>query len=185
MPMKTALVLIDIQKDYFPGGRMELQGSPEAAVRARGLLDFFRLKAWPTYHIQHVSIRPGATFFLPDTEGVQIHASIAPLPGEAVIVKHFPNSFRETPLLKQLQESSVDRLVICGSMTHMCVDATVRAATDLGFPVLLAGDACATRSLVYSKIRIPADQVHAAFLAALTSYGQVLTSDEVLLQLQR
>ncbi|MGD0612626.1 MAG: cysteine hydrolase family protein [Anaerolineales bacterium] len=183
--MKTALVLIDIQNDYFPGGRMELQGSPEAAVRARGLLDFFRMSAWPTFHIQHVSISPEATFFLPETEGVQIHASIAPLPGEAVIVKHFPNSFRETPLLQRLQALSVDRLVLCGSMTHMYVDATMRAAADLGFPVLLAGDACATRSLVYSKIVIPADHVHAAFLAALMSYGQVLTSDEVVLQLQR
>lgn len=182
--MKTALVLIDIQNDYFPGGRMELQGSPEAAVRARGLLDFFRLRAWPIFHIQHVSIRPGATFFLPGTEGVQIHASIAPLPGETVIVKHFPNSFRETPLHEQLQAGGVERLVLCGSMTHMCVDATMRAAADLGFPVLLAADACATRTLFYEKKKIPADHVHAAFLAALSSYGQVLTSDEVLLQLQ-
>lgn len=183
--MKTALILIDIQNDYFPGGRMELQGSPEAAVRARGLLDFFRWRAWPTFHIQHISIHPEATFFLPETEGVQIHASIGPLPGEMVVVKHFPNSFRETSLLERLQACGVERLVLCGSMTHMCVDATMRAAADLGFSVLLAADACATRTLIYGKKRIPADHVHAAFLAALMSYGQVLTSDETLLQLQR
>lgn len=183
--MKTALILIDIQNDYFPGGRMELQGSPEAAVQARGLLDFFRRRAWPTFHIQHVSLNPGATFFLPETEGVQIHFSITPLPGETVIVKHFPNSFRETSLQEQLQALGVERLVLCGSMTHMCVDASMRAAADLGFPVLLAADACATRTLVYEKKKIPAGHVHAAFLAALMSYGQVLSSDEIQLQLER
>ena len=163
---------------------MELQGSPQAASRACSLLDFFRLQAWPTFHIKHVSIQPGATFFLPETEGVQIHASIAPLPGEAVIVKHFPNSFRETHLLERLQALGVKRLVLCGSMTHMCVDATMRAAADLGFPVLLAADACATRALVYENKKIPAGHVQAAFLAALKSYGQVFASDELLLQLR-
>ena len=181
--MITALMLIDIQNDYFPGGRMELEGSPEAAARARRLLDLFRTQGWPTVHIRHVSTRPGATFFLPDTEGVELHASITPLPGETVIEKHFPNSFRETSLLEHLKGLGVERLVIAGSMTHMCVDASVRAAADLGYPVLLAADACATRALAYGGIQVPAAHVQAAFLAALKSYAQVLSTDEVLAQL--
>jgi nicotinamidase-related amidase len=178
--MKTALILIDIQNDYFPGGKGELVQPLEAAGQARRLLDFFRQQGWPTVHIQHVAIRPGAVTFLPDTKGVKIHESIAPLPGETVIIKHYPNSFRETNLLEHLQSLGIERLVICGMMTHMCVEACTRAAVDLGYPVLLAADACATRTLTYGDVTVPAEHVHAAALAALKSYAQVLSTDEVL-----
>ncbi|MGB8213630.1 MAG: cysteine hydrolase family protein [Anaerolineales bacterium] len=178
--MKTALLLIDIQNDYFPGGRMELEAPLAAAQPAHRLLDFFRRHEWPTVHIQHISTRPGATFFLPDTEGMKIHAAIAPLEGETVLVKHFPNSFRETGLLEHLKGLEIERLVLCGMMTHLCVDATMRAAADLGYPVLLAADACATRGLAYGDVKVPADHVQAAFLAALQSYGQVLGTEEIL-----
>ena len=183
--MKTALILIDIQNDYFPGGKGELENPLEAARQACKLLDFFRQQKWPTVHIQHVATRPGATTFLPDTDGVKIHASIAPLPGETVIIKHFPNSFRETGLLEHLKGLGVDRLVLCGMMTHMCVDASMRAAADFGYLVLLAADACTTRALTYGEMKIPAEYVHAAFLAALKSYGQVLKTEEILGQLEK
>jgi nicotinamidase-related amidase len=182
--MKTALILIDIQNDYFPGGKGELEKPLEAARQVRRLLDFFRLQKWPTVHIQHVANRPGATTFLPDTDGMKIHASVAPLAGETVIVKHFPNSFRGTGLLEHLQGLHIERLVICGMMTHMCVDATTRAAADFGYPVLLAADACATRALTYEGAQVPAEHVHAAFLAALKSYGNVLKTEEILEQLK-
>jgi len=118
-------------------------------------------------HIQHVSNRPGASFFLPGTEGVNIHASVAPLAGETVLQKSFPNSFRGTQLQEHLRGLGADHLVIAGMMTHMCVDATTRAAFDLGFSCSLAHDACATRALAFGEQRVPAAQVHAAFLAAL------------------
>jgi nicotinamidase-related amidase len=178
--MKTALILIDIQNDYFPGGKGELENPLAAAEQAARLLTFFRRQKWPTVHIQHVAIRPGATTFLPDTEGVKIHKSIAPLEGETIIVKHFPNSFRETNLLEHLKALDIEQVVLCGMMTHMCVDAGMRAAADYGFRVLLAADACATRTLTYGETKISAALVHAAFLAALKSYGQVLPTGEVL-----
>jgi nicotinamidase-related amidase len=177
--MKTALLLIDIQNDYFPGGRMELEGPLQAAAWAGTLLSFFRENQYPTIHIQHVSTRSGATFFLPDTDGIQIHETIAPKKGELILTKHFPNSFRETNLLEFLKDLHVERLAISGMMTHMCVDATTRAAVDLGFPVMLAADACATRDLIYGENKIPAAQVHGAFLAALKSYGLVLPTSEL------
>jgi nicotinamidase-related amidase len=182
--MKTALLLIDIQNDYFPGGKMELEAPLEAAQQARRLLDLFRQQGWPTIHIQHVSNRPGATFFLPDTAGLDFHQSIRPLPGEKVIIKNFPNSFRATGLLEHLQGANIESLVLCGMMTHMCVDASMRAAADFGFPVRLAADACATRELVYEEEKVPASSVQAAFLAALKSYGQVLNTEEILKQLE-
>jgi nicotinamidase-related amidase len=179
--MKTALLLIDIQNDYFPGGKMELAGSPEAAEQAQKVLTFFREKNWPLIHIQHLSVRPGATFFLPDTEGVEIHPKVRPLPGERVIQKVFPNSFRNTPLLEELKKAEVDHLVITGMMTHMCVEATTRAAFDLGFQCTVVQNACATRSLSFGEEVVPARQVQAAFLAALGAvYAKIVSADEVI-----
>ena len=162
-----ALLIVDIQNDYFPGGAMELVGSREAAERAAGLLAAFRGRGLPIVHVRHVSLRPGATFFLPDTEGAKIHASVAPAAGETVIEKHFPNAFRETALLERLRQEGIDRLTIAGMMTHMCIDTTTRAAADLGFECRLAHDACATRDLAFAGSKVAARDVHNAFVAAL------------------
>ena len=173
--MKTALIIIDIQKDYFPGGRMELVGAEAAAQRAKEALSYLRRHNLPVVHIQHITTRPGATFFIPDTDGIPIHPGVAPLAGEPVFVKQFPNSFRDTPLLDHLRGKGIERLVLAGMMTSMCVDATARAAFDLGFQNVLLHDAMATRDLAFNGTTIPAAQVQGAFLAALGSvYGRVL-----------
>jgi len=183
--MKPTLLLIDLQNDYFPGGRMELDGSVEAGLRAQALLAFFRNRQWPVVHIQHISIRPGATFFLPDTDGALIHESVAPLPGERVVQKNYPNAFRATPLPELLKDSGSRSLIICGAMTHMCVDSTVRAAFDLGFECTVAADACATRGLKSGADIIPARTVHAVFLAALGGmFATVATADDVMNQMK-
>jgi nicotinamidase-related amidase len=179
--MKQALLLIDIQNDYFPAGSMPLVGSAEAALRAGELLARFRKRQFPIVHIQHISARKGATFFLPGTDGAAIHEEVRPLPGETVITKHFPNSFRETRLLSLLSDLQVSRLVVCGMMTHMCVDATVRAAFDYGFSCTVIADACATRSLDFNGAEVSAFHVHAAFLAALGAvYAKVTDTREFL-----
>ncbi len=178
--MTQALLLVDLQNDYFPGGAMELVGSLEAGIRAGALLQAFRRARRPVVHIQHLAARPGATFFLPGTLGAEIHASAAPLPGEALFQKHFPNSFRETPLQSHLQGLGVTQVVIAGMMTHMCIDTTVRAAFDLGFQCQLAGDACATRDLTWQGQVVPAAQVQMAFLAALDgTFATVLSGKEL------
>jgi nicotinamidase-related amidase len=177
--MNTALLLIDIQNDYFPGGKMELEGSPEASEKAKQILSLFREKGWPPAHVQHISTRPGATFFIDGTEGVEIHSNVKPAPGEVVIRKHFPNSFRETSLLEHLKGKEIDHIVIAGMMTHMCVDATTRAAFDLGFQCTVLHDACATRNLSFETDTVPARQVHAAFLAALGAvYAKITSTDD-------
>jgi nicotinamidase-related amidase len=178
--MPTALLLIDIQNDYFPGGAMELEASREAGERAATLLAAFRGKGLPVIHVQHVSTRPGATFFLPDTAGVQIHDCVAPLAGETVVRKHFPNSFRDTALLDELRSRGITRLVIAGMMTHMCVDTTVRAAFDLGFECRLAHDACATRALSFAGSTVAAADVQKAFIASLNGlFARVQSAAEL------
>jgi nicotinamidase-related amidase len=178
--MKTALLVIDIQKDYFPGGKMELVNPLDAAQKAYMLLQCFREHGGYHVHIQHISLKPDAAFFVKGTSGTDIHDSVAHFEGEPIVYKHYPNSFRETNLLDMLKGWGIERVIITGMMTHMCVDATARAAADLGFKVIVAEDACATRDLQYGDTTIPAEYVHKAFLAALKSYGQVMKSDEII-----
>ena len=153
--MKTALLLIDIQNDYFPGGKMALEGTQQASDNAAALLSTFRRLQLPVIHIQHIATHAGATFFVPDTEGANIHKSVAPLGNETVIRKHYPNSFRQTGLLEHLKEHQISRLVIAGMMTHMCIDTTTRAACDLELPLQLAHDACATKALSFGGVKCP------------------------------
>lgn len=147
-----ALVLIDIQNDYFPGGRFALKGIRKAARKAREVLGAFRASGELVVHIQHINIGEGASFFLPDTDGAKIHKLVMPLPGERVFVKHYPNSFRETGLDEFLKKAGVDELHVAGAMTNVCVDTTTRAAYDLGYRVKLHKDACAARPFLGTGI---------------------------------
>ncbi|HEX6414598.1 MAG TPA: cysteine hydrolase family protein [Burkholderiales bacterium] len=176
----TALLIIDIQNDYFPGGAMELDGADAAGEKASAILRRFRERGDPIIHVRHTSVRPGSTFFLPGTRGAEIHESVRPQGGETVIEKNFPNSFRNTPLREKLDGLGVKNLVVAGMMTHMCVDASVRHAADLGYKITLLGDACATRAQSYGGEKVPARQVHAAFLAALNGfYARVVNTHEL------
>jgi nicotinamidase-related amidase len=179
--MKSALILIDIQNDYFPGGALELAGMTRAAANAQAVLTACRRAGRPRFHIQHLALGPGATFFLPDTAGVEIHESVRPLPGEMVLRKHYPNAFRETGLLEALTSAGVAEIIICGAMSHMCVDATTRAAFDFGFACTVIHDACASRDVSFAGRTIPAAQVHGAFMAALSMrYARVVSLEDFL-----
>jgi len=178
--MSTALLVIDIQNDYFPKGTMELVGSELAAANAAALIATFRDRGLPIFHVQHLATRPSATFFLPATRGAEIHDSVTPQHGETVVIKHHPSAFRETALLNDLHAANVKELVVAGMMTHMCVDTTVRAAVDLGFSCALAHDACATRALTFGGSTVEADAVQISYLAALSgSFARVLSASEL------
>ncbi len=179
--MTKGLIIVDVQNDYFTGGAMELVDMDAAAAQCGKLLASFREAQLPVFHIQHLSTRPGASFFVPDTAGADMHASLQPRTGEAHIIKHFPSAFRDTDLQQQLQAAGVDELVVCGAMSHMCIDTTVRAAFDLGYQCTLAADACATRDLEFDGRRIAAADVQAAFMAALAMpFARVCASDDAL-----
>ncbi|HDM8225910.1 TPA: cysteine hydrolase [Vibrio campbellii] len=170
---KTALLLIDFQNDYYPsysGAKWPLSGTEEAAENAAQLLEAFRQKGLPVVHVRHEFPTEEAPFFLPNSEGAQIHSSVAPIEGEAVVLKHQINSFRDTDLQAILDDADVTRLVIVGAMSHMCIDAVSRAAVDLGYECHVAHDGCATLDLEFDGVKVPAKQVHAAFMAAL-SFG--------------
>lgn len=104
---------------------------------------------------------------------------VAPLEQETVVVKNFPNSFRETGLKAILDEQSIGEVVIIGAMSHMCIDATSRAASDFGYKTTILHDACATLDLEFEGATVPASQVHATIMAALAfAYGTVITTDQ-------
>lgn len=181
--MTKALLLVDIQNDYFPNGKMTLTNPEQAAQNAAKLLAHFRKLQAPIFHVQHVTEGEAIPFFHPNTEGVEIHESVRPLEHEQVIQKHMPNSFFHTSLHEKLQAQGITELVICGMMSHICIDATARSAVEHGYPCEIIEDACATTTLQYGEQTIPAAQVHYAFMAALGSmYAPVKSTEQFLAQ---
>jgi nicotinamidase-related amidase len=184
MGRETALVVIDIQQFYFEGGLVPLTGSLEAAAQARKVLDAFRERTLPVIHVRHVPTSVAIVDGEPADAQYRIRPEVQPAAGEQVISKRFANSFRETDLLESLRQKGITRIVIVGMQTHMCVDAASRAATDLGFDVVVAHDACATRPLEFGGRTVPADMVHTAALAAIKgTYGRVISVAELLKEL--
>jgi len=178
------LLLIDIQNDYFLGGNMELYNMEAAADKASQLLALFRRKNWPIIHVQHFSVKPTASFFIPGSNGVEIHSSVLPEKDETVVQKNFPNSFRQTNLDEIIKSKKINSLVICGAMSHMCIDTTTRAACDLGYQITLIHDACATRNLIFNEEVVEAPKVQAAYMAALNgSFARVISASEFLMEM--
>jgi len=177
--MKKALIVIDLQNDYFCGGNMELQNIDEALQKTNELIDFARRQNYKIYFIQHFSTREGATFFIPNTKGVELHSKLD-VKNEIIIEKNYPNSFRDTVLKYELNKENIKDLIVCGAMTHMCIDTTVRAGFDLGYKITLADDACATRDLQFKDKIVKAEDVHYSFMSALGSvFCEVQSTEKI------
>jgi len=178
---KQLLLLIDIQNDYFTGGKMELFNMEAASQNAALLISHFRTRNWPLVHVQHIALKADASFFVQGSIGAEIHSSVLPLQNEFIVQKNFPNSFRNTNLLEIMKEQEIDELVICGAMSHMCIDSTTRAACDLGFTVTLIHDACATRDITFNNQVVEAKKVQEAYMGALDgSFAKVVSTSEYL-----
>ena len=175
---QRALILVDIQNDYFPGGKWSLDGVHDAADNAARLIAAARDRGDLVVHIRHEFTTADAPFFAPGSDGAAIHEKVRPAAEEPVVLKHYANSFRETDLKSLLDRHGVEEVVIAGAMSHMCIDATTRAANDLGYNVAVAHDACATRDLEFNGTVIPAAQVHAAYMSALGfAYAAIVDTD--------
>lgn len=175
-----ALVIIDVQNDYFVGGLNPLYKSEIALMNTKKVLEIFRNNHFPVVHVQHISQKKNASFFIKGTKGANIHAEILPLQNENVVIKHYPNSFYETNLDDQLKSYSMKKILVCGMMSHHCVDTTVRAAKDYGYEVIVIQDACATKDLEINGEIIQAETVQKTFMAALQGFAQVIKTEEFL-----
>jgi len=181
---KTALLLIDIQNDYFQGGKFPLNEMDAALKQSAKLLDAFRKNNLSVIYVRHETLTTDAPFFHKGSDGACIHSTLTPKDSEPVITKHNINSFKDTNLKEILDAQGVETVVIVGAMSHMCIDAVTRAASDFGYNCAIAHDACTTLDLEFNDIKIPAQMAHAAFMSALGfAYANVATTDELLNQL--
>lgn len=175
-----ALVIIDIQNFYFEGGNTPLVEPIAASKVAGDVLEHFRKEGKLIIHVQHKWEKDTA-YTAEEEYQVTIHPNVAPKEGEKIVVKHYPNSFQKTELLEYLRKHGIEELVVCGMMTHMCIDASVRASKDFGFNCTLISDACTTKDLEVQGQVVPAAQVHSSFLAAMNGYyAKVLTAEDYL-----
>ncbi|NMP23288.1 cysteine hydrolase family protein [Sulfobacillus harzensis] len=175
---QSVYLVIDIQRDYFPGGAMALYRPAEAAEAAKKGLETARAAGMPVIIVQHIALAENATFFRPNTPGAALMPDFEPREDDRHLVKHYANAFRETRLDTLLQQLNVEEIVMSGMMTHMCIDTTCRAAADRGYRVTLLEDATATRDLTFRGHTVPADAVQTAYLAALaSSFARVVSTD--------
>jgi nicotinamidase-related amidase len=162
----AVLIVIDAQREYVDG-KLPLSGVESALTEIGSLLARARKAGAPIIHIKHRG-RPGGAFG-PDTPGFDIADAAAPSGAEAVIEKSLPNAFAGTRLQVALDGLGCKQLILTGFMTHMCVEATARAALDHGFKSTVVAAATATRDLPdpLTGNAVPATEVQRNALAAL------------------
>lgn len=145
-----AVIVVDLQKEYLPTGKLPVVGIEDAVASAAGVIAAARSNQEPVIFIRHEGADADSPIFTPGSENVEIIPAVLPREQEPVIVKHYPNSFRETGLKTMLDERGIDEVVVVGAMSQMCIDATVRAAADFGCALTVVEDACATRDLEFA-----------------------------------
>ncbi|WP_353662802.1 cysteine hydrolase family protein [Hydrogenimonas sp. SS33] len=161
-----AMLIIDMQNDYYPGGRCELEGILPAHTNTLRLIRRAEEEGVERIYVRHIA-GGDAPFFARGSEGSELHGELPVQKEDRIVVKAYPNSFRGTGLDAYLKERGHNRILVCGAMTHMCIDTTVRAGYDLGYVITLAHDACATKEMHFGGESIPAQTVHRSFVAAL------------------
>lgn len=166
--MTAALVVIDVQQEYFTGAFPIVHPDREQSL-AR-IVDAMRAATaagLPVVVVQH-SEGDEAGVFRPGNEGFELHPAVAAEPRDHLIVKRYPGTFTGTDLGEWIAGRGVDELVVAGYMTHMCCDTTTRQAVHLDLSVTLLSDATGTIDLVAPDgSAVPARQVHETELAVL------------------
>lgn len=165
----SVLIMIDFQNTYRTGV-MQLEGAEEAVVAGAALLERARDLGTTVIHVQH-NAGKGSPYDINEEIG-RISTEVAPMPGEPIVIKQFPNAFHDTDLLKLLTRAGPEKdLVIAGFMAHMCVTFTAEGAFNHGYRPTIVADATATRSLLSPDGSV----VSAAALkaSALTTIGDI------------
>jgi nicotinamidase-related amidase len=174
---KRAVIIVDLQKDYLASGNFALTDIDTAAANAARVVEAARGKGDRIVHVHHVARDARSPLFAPDTDGILPIPAVEPQADDTVVIKHYPNAFRETALQQALQDGGIEEVVVVGAMSDVCIDATARAAADLGYGLTVVHDACATRDKAFGDSVVPAAHVHATIMSALEfGYGTVTTT---------
>lgn len=172
---EAALIMIDCQNTYRQGV-MQLTGVEEALVEARKLLEIARAHRMPIFHIQH-DAGAGSPYDVRAEIGA-ISVEVAPIAGEPVIIKNYPNAFVQTDLDERLKALGIQQLVLAGFMTHMCINSTAHGGFNLGYAPTVVASATATRPLQGPNGKVlTAREVHDGALASTRDlYAAVVDS---------
>lgn len=171
----SALILIDIQNTYR-SGLMQLTNVEPAILEAQKLLKKARELNIPIIHIQH-DAGVGSPYDITASIGA-ISPEVAPIAGEKVIIKHYPNSFIQTSLDSELKALGINNIVLAGFMTHMCVNSTAHGAFNLGYVATIIASATATRPLMGANSKVlSAYEVHQGALASTRDLYAVVLDD--------
>lgn len=171
-PPKAALIVIDAQQEYFaPIGKVVLPQGAAAVTKIAEALAWARGAKLPVIHVVHESRRPNASIFAPGSPALEIHHDARPVAGEPIVQKHLPGSFTGTRLEEMLRAQGIERVLLAGFMTQMCVDTTARQAAHLGFQVTVLSDATAAMAVTGPEGQtIPAEEVHRTHLGSLSGF---------------
>lgn len=171
----TVLLLVDLQNDYFAGGRFPLEGSDTSVKNAARVLSACRHAGMFVIHIRHISVHPGAGYFLKDTPGARFHPLVRPVDGEQVITKHLVSSYKLTHLGRELKIRNIKNVIIGGMQTNVCAASLTRESVKKGYRTLLIKDALAAVS----------SDIHEKTLEKLKTVAhETLTSEQVVSRIQ-
>lgn len=174
---RRALIVIDVQKDYFPGGAWTLPDAERTLPHIAALVERARGRGEPVAFIQHVT-PAGSPVFAEGTAGIEFAAGLDVRPGDPVFRKRHPSSFQGTELADWLAKEGIRELDVCGYMTQMCCDTTTREGYSRGFAMRLFSDATAARELAVDGIKVSHDTVHRVSLGALARFAKILKYSE-------
>lgn len=179
-PSTTALLIIDFQNEYFDG-RMPVPNAAEALSNAKRLIDKADASGMPVYHVQHVT-PPGTPIFAKDGKTVAFHPNIMPGPNHKTVQKSSVSVFPTTDIDAKLKADGVKTLIVTGLMTHACVAGATRDAVPLGYDVIVAADACATRDITGPDGKtVPHTELHRSSLVSLAdTFADILDTDVIL-----
>jgi len=176
---KSALLVIDLQNEYLPTGKLPLVNIKKATENAVKVIANARQNGTQVIHVQHIFANGEFPAFEPNSNGIEFQDIVKPKADETIIVKNYVNSFLNTNLKEILDKNDITELVVIGAMSHMCIDAAVRAASDFGYKVKVIHDACATLDLDFNGVKVPAAHVHATLMAAFEfAYAQVISTED-------
>jgi len=164
-----ALLIIDVQNDYFEGGSNALYEPLVALGNIESVLEKFRDEGLPVFHVQHIN-GAGNSLFAEGTWGVEIHENITPLENEIVITKNVVSSFSNSNLEELLREAGITDLIICGMQSNICINSAVREASEFVYEIVLLEDSCAAASL----------ETHEKAINNLHDFANVLNTKEYL-----
>ena len=172
-----ALIVIDVQNEYFTGGTWALPDAERTLPNILRLIARARETGVPVVFIQHVTPE-GASVFARGSVGGELRPELGVRQEDTLFQKQHPSAFQGTGLYDFLRARGVTSVDVCGYMTQMCCDTTTREAYSRGYAVRLLSDAMAARDLTVDDQVIPHDVVHQVHLASLARFATILTSNE-------